>query len=653
MPRFNPTGDHWCAGVGGDGVALIVDGHVVDPGPGGAGDWLNDDEIACARWSSFEDFRAVAISTTGAHRELRRGVFEHVYGGGWRWATLGQGKWILDNGTETLPINSFGPDGSLATVVERVATTGLILNGVTLSTALVWDVQILSSTQAIWREADGVHAFGVPVPNLLPGASYGLRVACDGSQWWVLYLAADYNGQLVLHPFDSFDGYALTVPGAPAYRPDVAYADGRLWAIWATVESEQLGQIAGPYDVTQFQRVNLMPSTPIPTRPDKYWLAPNIASRDLLALFDHPEAFAHVGVFQLYVQHVLFDGANQGPNTSAALIAADIYRRLADWGIPLGIEIGSVKPGDCLAVANTVNLERAVATVREHGGDVACVSMDEPLTAWLDSCAKAKQTIGQTADAVAAWMKRASELGIAQVGWVEAWPHVGFAVQQQFLDLLAQRGVVPSHWHLDIDWHTAAQQGKNPAAFIKAAAALGEARGITLGLLVNSTEDPIATDHEHFDNLKTLADNLHGILPDAKRLIVQSWAFRTTDGLQDVPNNLGSNGLVSSLTDAVARFGAVEMPPIEPDQPPMENAMSMAYGSPVLGFSAGDLEPHPDNDGSYAVRKPNGAVLCVTPDGTVEERPTAGPWEKFTRTRKGNLKAERDNNRVYILALEE
>ena len=174
-------------------------------------------------------------------------MFERVYAGGGKWATLGQGRWILDNGIETPPINSFGPDGSLATVVDRDAATGLWLNGRTLSTALVWDVQILSAAQAVWREADGPHAFGLPVPKLLPGESYGLRVAFDGAKWWVLYLAAGYNGQLVLHPFDSFDGYAMTAPGAPAYRADLVILGGAKHVIWATVESEQLGQIAGPY----------------------------------------------------------------------------------------------------------------------------------------------------------------------------------------------------------------------------------------------------------------------------------------------------------------------------------------------------------------------------------------------------------------------
>lgn len=41
-----------------------------------------------------------------------------------------------------------------------------------------------------------------------------------------------------------------------------------------------------------------------------------------------------------------------------------------------------------------------------------------------------------------------------------------------------------------------------------------------------------------------------------------------------------------------------------------------------------DLLPQPD--GQYTVRVPNGGVLSVQPDGSLQSRPagTTGPWEK-------------------------
>ena len=80
----------------------------------------------------------------------------------------------------------------------------------------------------------------------------------------------------------------------------------------------------------------------------------------------------------------------------------------------------------------------------------------------------------------------------------------------------------------------------------------------------------------------------------------------------------------------------------------------IAYAPPMTGFSVGDLAPHPDGDGASIVVKPNGQILCVTPDGGVEERPpgAAGAWEKF-RKGKNALIAEREGGKVYVLPFAE
>jgi len=262
MPRFNVRAD-WASGLGGgepgpSATALVINGVVVDPGPGGSGDWLNTDEIATRRWTSYEDFRAVAISRTGAQRLLRLGRCEGVWAGGGRWATVThEGVYLLDDGTVVPnPIIGFTPDGALLTQGHPWNGTGLMLypkghgpeaGGRRLADGVAWDVHALDAQRLAWREVDGPHAIGMPVPRLLPGESYQLRVAFDGARWWVLYLAAGWNGRLVLHPFESFEGYALTAPGAPCDRADLVAIDGVLYVIWATVVSEQLGQIAGPF----------------------------------------------------------------------------------------------------------------------------------------------------------------------------------------------------------------------------------------------------------------------------------------------------------------------------------------------------------------------------------------------------------------------
>ena len=568
MPRFNRRGD-WCAGVGGVGVARIVNGRVIDPGPGGAGDWLNDDEVAGARWTSWDDFRAVAIDFTGIQRELRHGVFEHVYAGGGRWATLGQGRWILDDGTDTLPIVGFGPDGSLATVVERVATTGLILNGVVLSYGLVWDVQIISGSQAVWREADGVHAFGLPVPNLLPGESYGLRIAFDGAHWWALYLAAGYNGQLVLHPFDSFDGYALTTPGANAYRPDVVFTDGHLRAIWATVESEQLGQIAGPLVITQPPQSLLKPApkpepqpepkpepqpepqpdpkpepTPAP-KPEpplpplrtaqRFWFGPNIDSVDLLQCGDVD--LSDVDVFSLYIQWIVVDRRYD------ALKASGLLKKLRAQGLPLCLEMGSIKPEDWHAENAQAGLPMVAERIAALGHELLYIKMDEPLTS---AKLRPEQPFEESVFAVAKFIEAAENVfPQAKVGWIEAWPHIDLETQRKFLMGLDSWGMVPAFWHLDIDWHRAASEGKDAHATIALAKKYADDYRIPLGVYFAGYSH--ATDEEYQKDVLSLADGAVSNITDIDHVLVQAWAERTGTGRQDIPANLGARGLLETF----------------------------------------------------------------------------------------------------------
>jgi hypothetical protein len=291
MPRYNRIGD-WLAGVGGGNpgdpasyAGLIVNGVLIDIGPGGGGSWLNDDEAAVIRYSSYEDFRFVAIhKATGAHRLLRPGVFGRTAAGGGRWATQHRdegGWWRLDNGAPIpFPVIDFAQDdGALITQGHASNGTGLIVNprfndsgemieGRILSPNVVNSVHALSANHIAWRELDGPHVYGLPPITILPGESYQLRVAYDGIRWWVLYQASGYNGQLVLHPFNSFEGYALTSPGADAFRADLFFSHGAPLVVWATKEGEGVGQISGPWNVPlYFERRLLLKPAPPPTPP--------------------------------------------------------------------------------------------------------------------------------------------------------------------------------------------------------------------------------------------------------------------------------------------------------------------------------------------------------------------------------------------------
>lgn len=117
-------------------------------------------------------------------------------------------------------------------------------------------------------------------------------------------------------------------------------------------------------------------------------------------------------------------------------------------------------------------------------------------------------------------------------------------------------------------------------------------------------------------------------------------------GRDDVP--------MAALQPYVNRFksGITGVPPAR-ILPAPEDDMSIAYGPVMTGFALGELKEHADGPPYFKVVKPNGKVLCVTPDGHVEEREVAGPWERFEK--RGNaLVAQRDLNGkpvVYVLSL--
>jgi hypothetical protein len=381
----------------------------------------------------------------------------------------------------------------------------------------------------------------------------------------------------------------------------------------------------------------------------RFWCHPNIGSKDLLTLFDDPSRLAQVDVFGLYVQSILTDTPNAqlGPNVYPALVEHDVLRKLAAAGIPLSLELGVVKAGDCDGKNNLHGMQTALQRVHDAGGVVGYLAMDEPLTASQQFCGGNQDAC---ADAVATFIHSVAALDdTIHVGWIEAWPEVAYDHMAAFLAKLDTRDALPKCWHLDIDWTRAKKEKLDPVRFLHDCQALAESYGIALGVMVNSTVDPIADDATHAANLAALTTKLHGILPDAAHVIVQSWATRT-GGTQDVPNNLGAAGLLASFTST---RGAFETTPAPKPPPIQENTMLSTFTDPlkeVIAVKA--IKPIP---GSSAVTwiLPNDNVYSCQPDGSYGERPpgTDGAYER-NRT-EGNIgtfkPADKYISKAYVL----
>jgi hypothetical protein len=315
------------------------------------------------------------------------------------------------------------------------------------------------------------------------------------------------------------------------------------------------------------------PPEPEPPSVGRFWYQPNIGS-DMLTIFDDVSRLTRAGVdvFAIPVQQVLTDEttAQLGPNTWPNLVAHDVVRKLAELGLPLVVEMGSVKPYDCLAQNGINDAKKAVQRVSDAGGVISAFSMDEPLTAnqfpvELGGC---HLPLDQIADAVSAYMRSVYALGPILVGWLEAWPEVSYAHIEEFFGLLRDRGTLPKYFHADIDHVRAENEREDVVVFIHKAQALCDQYGVTFGYFVNSTVDPVKDNREHDRNLVQLAHTLYAIHPTAAHVCVAAWCRRESTDLQDIPDNLPEDGLLQTFVEVRDIYG--DAPPPEPPTPEID-----------------------------------------------------------------------------------
>jgi hypothetical protein len=234
----------------------------------------------------------------------------------------------------------------------------------------------------------------------------------------------------------------------------------------------------------------------MPVRNNRVWFSPANASADYQQLVDQLPTEA--GAFGLLMQNVILTAPEQGPNTKDALLEWGTYQKLSDARLPIILEMGGVKAGDCDAEKAKSILFESLTVIVGGGGTLAGLVQDEPLT---NGCPE--QSLEATADYTVDFMNYAWSLGLQQVGIAEAFPNITFEIQKRYIELLVARGAPPSFFHSDIFWdHVTDAKAK---AYILSCMDLCKKYNIAYGVYCNSTKDPIATDQQHYDNVLTLA----------------------------------------------------------------------------------------------------------------------------------------------------
>jgi hypothetical protein len=288
-----------------------------------------------------------------------------------------------------------------------------------------------------------------------------------------------------------------------------------------------------------------MPPLPPISTAERQWFGSNINSVDFLDVADAD--LSGIDVVSIYVQWILEDERYQ------KLLESGFLSKLRAKGIPLAIEMGSLKPGDYHGENAQANLPIIAQRVVAGGHKVCHLVMDEPLTGVrLAYDANGNlitvppvQPLEESAFAIAKFVEKAREaMPGVNVGWAEAWPNVDLEEMRKCLMILDSWGCHLDGWHLDIDWKRAANEHKDANGTIAHAKHYADQYRTPLGVYFAGY--PTNTDQEFQQGVLDIANGALPSRPYIDHVLVQSWAVRKDTNKQDIPANLPEFGLLET-----------------------------------------------------------------------------------------------------------
>jgi len=283
--------------------------------------------------------------------------------------------------------------------------------------------------------------------------------------------------------------------------------------------------------------------------PDRVWFSPNPGTIDYVRLFQQPQAWPRArqlfSVFKFYQQHTQMPPpAVVGPNSYAALAAADAFRTLDHWGKTIAIEEPTVKEYYCTPDESGMNASVAdtlasVQAVERAGATVSYLAMDEPFASGRAPICGGPP-LQPTADRVAFYTSsvKAARPSLA-IGLIEAYPFSSESDIETMLDLLRARGAAPAFLHVDIDLNAVRQTRADVPSDMRRLRNACAGMNVKFGIIIwgnNGDADALyALDAGRLLNVIAQAFPTSDDLPD--HIIVQSWAVSRT-GASITPTNL-------------------------------------------------------------------------------------------------------------------
>lgn len=301
-------------------------------------------------------------------------------------------------------------------------------------------------------------------------------------------------------------------------------------------------------------------------------MAPNVAARDLLQLFRDPASWTsardritHLLLVQWSITHV--PNPQAGPNTLAGFLSCvpgGAFRWLMDHGISLAIESSAIKEWSCgeLRDRSVVGLLETLHIIKDNGGSVAAVAMDEPATAAYQDpplgCGYSpEQAAFETKVFVDAIHAAHPEV---QIGLDEAYPQLDVEQIVRHMELLAAYDCKLPFFHLDVDFYRARREKKDMRRDIGLLQRYCHDHGIRFGVIVWG---------ERGDSNETFGADAQTAAHDVDRAIIfasqddvvlQSWSSTLPGGAGEkiypdcVPDR-EPNSHTGLLLDLLRRYG--------------------------------------------------------------------------------------------------
>jgi len=260
------------------------------------------------------------------------------------------------------------------------------------------------------------------------------------------------------------------------------------------------------------------------------WYAPGDETPDYVDMFTHPErwsrARSQISVFGLGPPAAM--GANRsGINTSMDLARVDAFRLLRSWGLKVALGVPAVKEWDCSGQLEIKRTLQYVTVVRQSGGDVDLLDMDEPLVGGVLHC---HDEVGKVVQETAAYIAAIhSALPNIQIGYTEAYPIFSVAQIEAFVADLQRNGVKLAFFHLDVNIPVLPIRPQiHLEPDLRALQAFFRQQHVPFGIVIWSGYNPVHSDEAYYANAMAWVKRVHAAIGAPDQVIFASWVTRSS-----------------------------------------------------------------------------------------------------------------------------